>query len=43
MKNQPCREEFLALADEVIDNNQTMEETKDQIWRLLEKERLKPS
>lgn len=35
MKNQPGRESFLALADAVIDNNGTMEETREQIVRQL--------
>ena len=33
--NQPCREDFLALADSVIDNNGTIAEVREQIARLL--------
>lgn len=36
MKNQRSREEYLALADEVIDNNGTLEQVRGQIARLLE-------
>ncbi len=34
--NQPGREDFLALADEVIDNNGTLQEAREQIARLLQ-------
>lgn len=43
MQNQPCREEFLVLADEVIDNNRTVKEAEEQVARLLEKETGKES
>ena len=35
IRNQPEREAFLALADVVIDNNGTLEETREQIARQL--------
>ena len=35
IKNQRSREEYLALADQVIDNNGTLEEVRRQIARLL--------
>lgn len=35
MKNQQSRKEYLALADEVIDNNGTLEQVRRQIARLL--------
>lgn len=35
MENQPGREYFLDLADAVIDNNGSMEETSRQVGRLL--------
>lgn len=35
MKNQPCREQFLRLADQVIDNNWTVEEVRAQLARLI--------
>ncbi|MCI8659408.1 MAG: dephospho-CoA kinase [Lachnospiraceae bacterium] len=35
MRNQLCREEFLLLADQVIDNNGSIEEVRVQIARLL--------
>lgn len=37
MKNQPGREEFLALADFVIDNNGTMESVEQQLESVLRK------
>lgn len=36
MNNQPSREEFLALADQVIDNNGTLAEVRQQIKQILE-------
>lgn len=36
IRNQPGREDFLALADEVIDNNGTLQEAREQIARLLQ-------
>ena len=35
MKNQQRRKEYLALAEEVIDNNGTLEQVRRQIARLL--------
>ena len=39
IRNQLCREEFLALADAVIDNNGTVAEVREQIAWLLSRER----
>lgn len=41
MRNQPRREDFVRMADEMIDNNETIEQVREQIAGILRKQQQK--